>query len=126
MSDTYDLYIENWTNYELEKQFSSLEEATRVANENFTYNAWKIYYQGEVVISADATAGLQQVASEDLHRIKSLEKWTRQKQKLMRVAAQQRERRRTVSNLRRFHQIYGWEYQTLTKKKKVNWIEEGF
>lgn len=77
--DKFSLEVENWTEYELVKDFSSLDRAQRYGAERFPQNSWRVFDRtaGAVVYEHDPYEAIAKEASGELNRFVQNEKWRR-------------------------------------------------
>lgn len=145
--DSFLLEVENWTEYEVVRDFSSLDRAKRYGRERFSQNSWRILDRGTIVFEHDPFETIQQEASKELTRFAENEKWRRifaekradeirhrqeqerlAERRLRQRAAQleiDRQRRRVTDML---SDAWWDEQQALYNPavEKVNWAKEGF
>ena len=75
----FSLEVENWTEYELVKDFSSFDRAKRYGLERFAQNNFRVFDRsaGAVVYEHDPFEVIQREASGELNRFRQNEKWRR-------------------------------------------------
>lgn len=73
----YSLEVENWTEFELVKDFSNLERAKRYGEERFPQNNWRVFDRpaGEVVFEHDPFSTIAEEAGTELKRFAETERW---------------------------------------------------
>ena len=149
--EKYSLEVENWGNYELVKDFSSVELAKRHGTSNFPQNEWRVFNRtaGRVVHRHDPFSEIAAEASQHLQRFADTEMWRQrfadraahevvarqQRSRLAEVAQRQRRDQRDWAGRSRTLQRYGADYYDDEEydderldlvREKVNWQQEGF
>lgn len=145
--DKFSLEVENWTEYELVKKFTSLDRAKRYGRERFPQNGWRVLDFDIVVFENDPFEEIQQEASKELSRFTQNEKWRQvfadrradeirnrqERERLDELRVRQRATQLEVDRQRR--NITGmlsdawWDEQSAHHNpavEKVNWLKEGF
>ena len=103
----YSLEVENWSEYELVKDFSSIDRATRHGRDHYPQNNWRVFDRtaGEVAFEYDPFSTIEEAASAELNRFAASERYRtifaerradeiRQGQERERVAERNARRRR--------------------------------
>ena len=141
----FTLEIENWTEYELVKDFSSFDRAKRYGVERFAQNNWRVCDRSAdtIVYEHDPFEVIQREASGELNRFHQNEKWRRvfAERRADEVRNRQERERMAERNARRRVQqvsadtqvdmmIGSWWNEQYEREnpvtEKVNWIKEGF
>jgi hypothetical protein len=121
--DKFSLEVQNWGNWELERDFSSLDRAIRFGRERFPENEWRVYDRvaREVVHVHDPAVALEQTARQEFQRFQTTERWRerfaeraaaevlarQQRERIAEVAARQREREQVRRNRLRGFRFVG-------------------
>lgn len=134
--NTYSLEVENWGNWELEKDFSSINLARTYGLNRLPQNNWRVIYRptGEIVSEYNYTTQLEEVAQQELERFRNRDIWrerfaTNRHNIVNSVASNQRRRHRLNNfnfvSLSPDH-FYMEDYVSKSKSDKINWQKEGF
>jgi hypothetical protein len=101
----FSLEVENWTEFELVKDFSSLDRAQRYGKERFPQNQWRVFDRtaGAVVFEYDPFATIANEASSELKRFEDTERWRLRfaEQRADEIRARQERERVAERNARR-------------------------
>ena len=133
------LEVENWTEFELVKDFPSLDRAKRYGRERFSQNSWRVLDSNSVVFEYDPFETIQQEAGRELSRFAQTEKWRQifaekraddirrrqEQERLEEMRVRQREQQLEIDRRRR----PWWDHmQTRSNPvvERVNWLKEGF
>lgn len=123
--DKFSLEIENWGEWQLEKDFSSFEGARQYGLERFPQNEWRIFDRNarEFVHRHDPSCIMQETAKQELDRFADTAKWrqrfaeraaaevvaNQQRERMAEIAARQRSRQRELNSQRR-RRIRGFNF----------------
>jgi len=72
----YSLEVENWTEFELVKDFSNLDRAKKYGEERYPQNHWRVFDRpaGEIVFEHDPFSAIKKDAGAELKRFESTER----------------------------------------------------
>lgn len=137
----YSLELENWGNWQLEKDFASLDRAKRYGLDRFPQNEWRVIdrHTGGVVYQHDPTAAMQQDAELESRRFQQTERWRQifadraaadvverqNRERLLEVAARQRSRQRSMDEERR-RRLRGFNFVGSRPRVLEQWDIEEF
>lgn len=123
----YSLEVEDWGEWALEKDFSSVERAKRYALDKFPQNQWRIFDRvvGSVVYTHTASSAIEEAARQEVSRFNRTDHWRevyaqrdQQFGRLSNVANRQREEQRR-NRLRGF-QFVGDEPAVLRRPRRMD------
>lgn len=151
--EKFSLEVEDWGEWKLDRDFSSLERAKQYALANFPHNQWRIY--DRIRRTVIDHSGLLESVGEELHRIRERERWRnvfaeraiaevrerQNRERLLEISASQRQQNRLADRRERLRgftfvnsrpsvleQLAEWddEPRSDSLEDKFNWRIEGF
>jgi hypothetical protein len=150
----YSLEVENWGEWEFEKDFSSIDRAKRHGLEQFPQNQWRIFNRvdGTIVHTHDPSDVFEEVARQEVARFNAANHWRtvfnervareviamQQRERMSEIASRQREQLRRdrlrgfrfvgsqPEILRQLNVVTSYVERKIKFGDKVNWLKEGF
>jgi hypothetical protein len=141
--DKFSLEVNNWGEWELERDFSSIGVASRHARERFAQNEWRVIDRitGEVVLVYDPNTVIESEARNEQARFQRTERWRQafsnraiaeviaqqQREQLVEVASRQRATQRQREEDRRAR-LRGFRFDgdapAILRSATPMWVEE--
>jgi hypothetical protein len=139
----YSLEVENWGEWEVEKDFSSMDRAKRHGLEHFSQNQWRIFDRtaGEIVYTHNPSAVLEEIARQEVSRFNTTDHWrtvfaeraarevvaNQQRERMVEIASRQREIQRVQEQRRRDRlrgfRFVGSEPEILRQRPILDWFD---